>query len=150
MIFNLGDEELPSYANDLVHAFGCALRYLRTEITIGSLHIGLAYHAFSHSAQLSGFASALSKIKVQNRLIILGDEKFLEMSFGDLATNLGMNVMPMYSHFQAYNPSVQHSPGWFHHEYVPNKHADKDAEPQHEHLVVNSTSTSEAGKAFGA
>ena len=32
VVFNLGEDELPSYANDLIHAFGCALQYLRSEI----------------------------------------------------------------------------------------------------------------------
>lgn len=34
----------------------------------------------------------MSKIKVQDQLTVIGDEKFLEVSFGELSGNLGMNV----------------------------------------------------------
>lgn len=140
---------MPNYSDDLVHAFGCALRFLRSEITIGSLQMNLAYHAFSNSAQLSGFASSLGKIKVQDELTVVGDEKFLEMSFGDLPSHLGMNMMPVSAHLQAYNANIRYSPGWFKHQYKPDKHISKDAGPQHDNVVVDMTSLSEAGKAIG-
>lgn len=55
--------------------------------------INLAYHAFSNSAQLSVFASSLSKIKVQDQLTVIGDEKSLEMSFEDFPSSLDMNMI---------------------------------------------------------
>ncbi len=134
--FHLGDEDLPDHGDDKVHAFGCALRHLRSEITISSLHIQLGYHAFSNSAQLSWFASTLDKIKVQDKVTFVGDERYLDMSFGCLPSSLGMNVMPVYARFEPYNPDVQYSPGWFNHQYQREKHIDKDAEPQRQYLVV--------------
>lgn len=62
VVFFLGDEQSPGYGADNVDAFGCALRYLWSEIAISSLKISLTFHAFGNSAQLSGFASALSNI----------------------------------------------------------------------------------------
>ena len=89
MKLNLGDEKLPGH--------------LRSELTISSLHISLAYHSFINSAQLSVFASTLRKLKVQDEFTIDGDEKYLEMSFGDLPARLGMNLMPVHIQSQAYN-----------------------------------------------
>lgn len=148
--FDLGDEQLPSYANDTVHAFGCALRYLRSNITISSLHIRLAYHTFNNSTGLSWFATALSKIKVQDKLTIIGDETYLDMSFGDLPSNLGMDVSPVYTHLQAYNPNIQYSPGWFLHQYVPKRRVGTNADTQDTHVVVDSKYLSEIAKAFDA
>lgn len=146
----MGDEQLPSHSDTLVHAFGCALRFLRSDIIIGSLQINLAYHAFGNSAQLSGFASSLGKIKVQDELTVIGDEKFLDMSFGDLPSHLAMNMMPVYTHLQAYNTNIQYSPGWFKYQYKPENHVGKDAGPQHDNVLVNSTYSSEAGTAIRA
>ena len=147
VVFELGDEELPNHAEDRVHAFGCVIRHLRSEIIIGSLHLKLAYHTFGTSAQLSVFASTLSKIKVQDQLTITGDEMFLEMSFGDLPKSLGMDVMPIRSSFQAYHPEVQYSPGWFNYQYRPQKYLNKDAESQDQHRVAESSELSEAADA---
>ena len=148
VVFELGDEELPNYAEDKVHAFGCVLRYLRSEIIISSLHVKLAYHTFGNSAQLSDFASTLSKIKVQHELTIIGDERFLDMSFGDLPKSLEVDAMPFRSSFEAYNPSVQYSPGSFHYQYKAQKYLDKDAESQYGHPVPESTNLSKAGDAL--
>ena len=128
--FHLGDEDLPDHADDKVHAFGCALRHLRSEITISSLHIQLGYHAFSNSIALSWFASTLDKIKVQDKVTFAGDEKYLDMSFEDLPSSLGMNVMPVYTRFEPYDPNFEYSARWFNHRYEREKHFDKDAEPQ--------------------
>lgn len=149
MAFFLGDEELPDYGADKVHAFGCALRYLRTEITIISLHISLAFHTFSNDVQLSWFASALNKIKVQEKVTILGDEKYLDMSFGDLPSTLGMNMMPAYSHLRAYNPNIQYGPGWFIYQYVLEEHVGTQADSRHEDLVAGSKALSEVAGLFG-
>lgn len=124
--FNLGDDELPSDGENKAHAFGCALRYLRPELTISSLHISLAYHSFRNSAQLSVFASALRKLKVQDAFTIDGDEKYLEMSFGDLPSNLDMKLMPVNVKFTAYNPTIQYSPGRFLHRYEPEESVSSD------------------------
>lgn len=125
MVFELGDEELPNCAEDKVHAFGCVLRHLRSEIIIGSLHLKLAFHTFGTSTQLSTFASTLSKVKVQDNLTITGDERFLEMSFGDIPKSLGMDVMPVRSSFQAYNTEIQYSPGSFDYQYYGQKYVNK-------------------------
>lgn len=130
VVFELGDEELPNYAEDKVHVFGCVLRHLRSEIIVGSLQLKLAYHTFGTSSQLSIFASTLKKIKVQGKLTITGDERFLEMSFGDLPKSLGMDVMPVRSSFQAYNPEIQYSPGSFDYQYHGQKYLNKDTESQ--------------------
>lgn len=137
MVFVLGDEDLPNYADELIHAFGCALHYLRSEILVSSLHISLAFHTFSSAAQLSWFASALSKIKVQDKVTITGHEKFLDIAFMDLPINLGMHMMPAYANFWAYNPNDQYSTGWFLYHYVSEKHVSKDADPLHERFVVD-------------
>lgn len=125
MVFELGDDELPNFAEDKVHAFGCVLRHLRSVIIIGSLHLKFAYHTFGTSAQLSVFASRLNRIKVQGKVTITGDERYLEMSFGDLPKSLGMDVMPVRSSFQAYNPQIQYSPGSFDYQYHAQKHLNK-------------------------
>lgn len=134
--FNLGDEELPDHGDDKAHAFGCALRYLRSEIMVSSLHIQLAYHTFTTSAQLSRFASALSKIKVQDEVTIAGDERYLDMSFGDIPSTLGMNAMPVYSRYEPYDPTIQYSPGCFHHRYELEKRDSKDVGHQPKCLVI--------------
>lgn len=115
---------------------------------IGYLHVSLKYHAFSNSAQLSGFASALTKIKVQDRFSIMGDEKFLEMGFGVIPRSLGMHMMPTYLHLQPYYPNLQYSPGWVLYQYVAEKHVGKGADPKH----LNSLSAllSEAERTFSA
>lgn len=139
MTFSLGDEHLPEYANDKLHAFGCALKYLRSEMIISSLNIKFAYHSFNNSAQLSGFASTLRMIKVQDKVIISGDENLLEMSFGDILSSLGMKTMPEESYYWPYDPATRYSPGYFIHKYVPTKLVDKDERPQHGNVVVGST-----------
>lgn len=144
--FYLGDEELPGDGHDKVYTFGCALRYLRPEIIIGSLHISFAYHTFCNSPQLSWYASALSNIKVEDKLTIAGDERFLKMGFEDLPHKLGMNTMPVYSLSQAYNPDNESSPCWFLLRYVP---VGKQTKAQDKESIVDST-LSEAGKAFAA
>lgn len=128
VVFDLGDKELPNCAYDRVDAFGCALRNLRSPITVNSLHLRLAYYTFANSTQLSDLASALSKIKVQEELIITGDEGVLDMSFGELPSKLGMGTMPVYSRFEAYHPEVQYSPGSFLHQYTPEKQVGEDTE----------------------
>ena len=150
VVFELGDEELPNCAEDRVHAFGCVLRYLRSDIIIGSLHLKLAYHTFGTSAQLSDFASTLKKIKVQHELTITGDKKFLEMSFGDLPKSLDMPPMPLRSSFKAYDPSCQYSPGSFDYQYHAQEDLDKDAEDQRGLSVAESTDLSEARDIIGA
>ena len=150
VVFELGDEDLPNSAEDRVHAFGCVLRYLRSDIIIGSLHLKLLYHTFGTSAQLSYFASTLKHIKVQHELIITGDEKFLEMSFGDLPKSLNMPAMPLRSSFKAYDPSVRYSPGSFDYQYHAQEDLDNDAESQHGLSVAESTDLSEAGDVLGA
>ena len=127
--FHLGDEHLPDHADDKVHAFGCALRHLRSEITISSLHIQLGYHTFSNSAQLSWFASTLDKIKVQDKVTFVGDESFLDLSFEDLPSSLGMNVTPVYTCFEPYNLEIEYSPCSFNRRYEREKHVDDDAKP---------------------
>ena len=149
MTFNLGDEELPGEGESKTYAFGCALRYLRSEITISSLHINLAYHTFINSAQLSVFASAMRKLKVQDEFTITGDERYLEMSFGDLPGTLGMKLMPVHIEFQAYNPYIKYSPGWFLYQYSPEKPALSTADGPQKHLIVSLRYKSEAGKAVG-
>lgn len=150
MVFELGDWELPNCAEDRVHAFGCVLRYLRSDIIICSLHLKLAYHTFGTSAQLSHFASTLKKIKVQHELTITGDEKLLEMSFGDLPKSLDMPAMPLRSSFTAYDPSCQYSPGSFDYQYHAQEDLDKDAEIQHGLSVAESTDVPEVGDISGA
>ncbi|KAL9130488.1 MAG: hypothetical protein Q9175_007012, partial [Cornicularia normoerica] len=76
VVFFLGDEQSPGYGADKVHAFGCALRYLWSEIAISSLKISLTFHAFGNSAQLSGFASALTPIP-----ILCDDHVFWQRTF---------------------------------------------------------------------
>lgn len=107
--FYLGDEELPGDGHGKVYAFGCALRYLRPEIIIGSLHISFA---------------------------IAGDERFLKMGFEDLPHKLGMNTMPVYSLSQAYNPDNESSPCWFLLRYVP---VGKQTKAQDKESIVDST-----------
>ncbi|CAF9906144.1 hypothetical protein IMSHALPRED_004100 [Imshaugia aleurites] len=136
-VFDLGDEDLPGYGNDQVYAFGCALRHLRSGIVINSLHLNLAYHTFGNSAQLSSFASALSKIKVQDKVTITGDEKFLDMCLGDIPITLGMHMLPMHSKFQAYRRDMQYSPGWFLYQYVPERRVGKDPEHFLKSFFVN-------------
>ena len=133
--FNLGDEDLPDHGDDKAYAFGCALRHLRSEITTSSLHIQLGYHTFSTSAKLSSFASALKKIKVEDNVTIIGDERYLEMDFGDIPSSLGMNVMPVYSRFEPYDQNIPYSPGRFHHRYKLGKPESKDTGRQHECLI---------------
>lgn len=136
---------MPGDAADRVYAFGCALRYLRPEIVIGSLYISLAYHTFHSNAQLSWFASALNKIEVEDKLTVAGDERFLKMDFEELPKNLGMDLMPVYSLSQAYNPLDETSPCWFLHRYVSSgKHTKAQDKGS-----VDST-LSEAGKTFAA
>ena len=135
MVFFLGDEDLPDLGADKTHAFGCALRYLRTEITVESLYMNLAMHTFRSSADLSWFATGLKNIKVQDKFTVVGDEKFLDMCFGDLPITLGMALMPVHSYFLAYNPFIRYPPGWFTHQYVPEEHAGKEAIPQHQDLA---------------
>ena len=149
MVFDLGDEELPNCAYDRVDAFGCALRNLRSPITVNSLHLRLAYYTFANSTQLSDLASALSKIKVQEKLIITGDEGVLDMSFGELPSKLGMGTMPVYSRFEAYHPEIQYSPGSFFHQYIPEKQVGEDTESEVKHLAAILTPLSEAEKTAG-
>ncbi len=144
MIFDLGDEDLPGTADDKVHAFGCALRYLRRQISVNSLFLRLSYYCFRSSAQLADFAAGLSNIKVQEGLIIAGDEKVLDMSLGEFPSQLGMNMMPMYSQFQAYTPEIPFSPGAFLFQYVPEEHVDKAADLQHQYLAIDQTALSQA------
>ena len=148
--FNLGDEELPGFGADTIQSFGLALRYLRRDIIISSLHINLAYFSFPHSAHLSAFVSTLSKIKVQEKLTIHGDEKVLDMTFGDFPEKFGMGMMPVYSRFQAYNPLIQYSPGSFYHEYLPAWHFDQYFNLQNANLIVDLTDLSQAEEATGA
>ena len=144
--FNLGDEQLPYSAVDKVLSFGNTLRHLRSPIIIDVLYLRLAYHTFKNSAQLSYFASALGMIKVENKLLVTSDEQVLGMGLGELPKKLGMDVLPVYSRFQAYNPEVQYSPGRFLHHYEPEKQASEDADPQQDHLIPNMTDWSCAAK----
>ena len=146
--FNLGDEYLPGFGADKVYSFGCAIRYLRHQIKVSSLHIKLAYYSFRNSAELSIFASTLSNIKVQEKFTIGGDEKVLDMSLGDFPATLGMGLMPVYSRFQAYNPRIRYSPGLFFHEYLPSRYFDQHTNLQHCHLVVDLTDLSQAEEAM--
>ena len=80
---------------------------------------------------------------------MIGDEKFLEMRLGDLLHCLGINMMPVPSHLWAYNSNIQYSPSRSFSIYVPRKHVGKDADPQHEHLIVDSTYIWPTEKALG-
>lgn len=139
MVFDLVDEELPNCAYDRVDAFGCALRNLRSPVTVNSLNLRLAYYTFANSTQPSDLASALSKIKVQEKLIITGDEGVLDMSFGELPSKLGMGTMPVYSRFEAYHPEIQYSPGSFLHQYTPEKQVGEDIESEVKRLAAFQT-----------
>ena len=150
MTFDIGDDELPGVAEDRVYAFGCALRYLRSQIIVNSLHLRFAFYTFRSSAQLSDFASGLSKIKVQERLSITGDEQILNMSIREIPAMLRMNRMPAYSQFSAYTPDGKCSPGLFFHLYVPEIRFDKVSDPQQGDLVVTTTETSQAERAISA
>ena len=119
MVFDVGDEDLPDSAQDKLHAFGCALRQLRSPIIINSLYIRFAYHSFRSSAQLSDFASTMNKIKVQESLIVSGDEHFLDINLEDLPRGLGMEVLPVYSRTSA---------ATFLHEYKPKMQAKEDTD----------------------
>lgn len=134
VVFDLGDDELPYAASDKLLAFGNALRYIRSPIMINVLHIKLAYHTFEDSAQLSHFAAALSAVKVKEKLVITGDEQVLDMSYEALPRKLGMYMLPVYSQFEAYNPKLQYSSGWFLHQYEPEPQADED-DPQQALLI---------------
>ena len=127
MIFELGDEDLPDFAHDRIYAFGCALRQLRSPLIINSLHIKLGYYSFRSSAQLSDFASALSKIKVQGRVIVTGDKQILDIGIKDLPEKLGMNMLPIRSRFEAYTAEFQLF-GTFIHHYIPETQASEDTE----------------------
>ena len=137
MVFDVGDNRWPGHADEKIHAFGCALRHLRSQILVKSLHIRLAYHAFKDSAQLSDFASALNKTTVLENLTITGDEKVLDMSFGDLPSKLGMDMMPVYSLFQAYDSGIQYSPGSFLFQYSPGKRVGENTDPWRKHLITD-------------
>ena len=94
---------------------------------MNSLYIKLGYYSFRSSAQLSDFASALIKIKVQESLIITGDKQILDMGLEDLPRELGMNMLPMRSRFEAYTAEYQLF-GAFLHYYMPEKLASEDTE----------------------
>ena len=136
MIFDVGDDRLPGHAYEKIHAFGCALRHLRSQILVKSLHIKLGYYAFRNNAQLSDFASALNKITDLENLTITGDEKVLDMRLGDLPSKLGMDMMPVYSLFQAYDTGIQYSPGSFLFKYIPEKQIGEDTDPWRKQLVT--------------
>ena len=137
MTFDLGDEELPGAAESRVYAFGLALKHLRSQIIVNTLHLKCNFFAFWSSAQLSDFAAGLSKIKVQESLIITGDEKILDLSFGEFPSKLGMNMMPLYTHFEAYQPEIQFSPGSFSHQYLPQNYVGKAPEPQQKYIIFD-------------
>ena len=149
MVFYLGDEDLPDFGADKTHAFGCALRYLHSEITVELLYMHLAMHTFRHSAQLSWFATGLKNIKVQDKFTVVGDEKFLDMCFGDLPITVGMASMPVHSYFLPYNPFIRYPPGWFTHQYVPEKPAGKKADSQHQDLLAGRKVLWDAAMTFG-
>lgn len=136
VVFDLEDKELPKCAYDRVDVFGCALWNLRSPIIVNSLHLRLA---FANSTQLSDLASALSKIKVQEKPIITGDEGVLDMSFGELPSKLGMGTVPEYSRFEAYHPEIQYSPGSFLHQYTPEKQVGEDTESEVKRLAAFQT-----------
>ena len=94
---------------------------------MNSLYIELGYYSFRSNAQLSDFASALSKIKVQERVIITGDKQILDMGLEDLLRELGMNMLPMRSRFEACTAEYQLF-GTFLHYYMPEKLASEDTE----------------------
>lgn len=148
-MFYLGDEDLPDLGADKTHAFGCALRYLRSKITVDSLYMNLAMHTFRNSADLSWFAAGLKNIKVQDKFTVVGDEKFLDMCFGDLPITLGMALMPVHSYFLAYNPFIKYPPGWFTHQYVLEAHASKDTITQHHQDLASRKVVLEAAAMFG-
>ena len=136
VVFDLGDEELPNCAYDKVDAFRYALRNLRSPITVNSLHLRLAYYTFANSTQLSDLASALSKIKVQEKLIISGDEGVVDMSFEELPSKLSMSTMPVYSRFDAYHPEIQNSRGSYLHQYIPENQVGEDTASEHKCLAA--------------
>ena len=146
VVFNLGDDELPCAASDKILAFGNALRYIRSPIKINVLYIRLAYHTFENSAQLSHFAAALSVVKVKEKLVITGDEQVLDMSHEALPRKLGMYMLPVYSRFEAYDPELQYSPGWFLHQYEPEAQADDADDSQQTHLIPDVTDESYVAK----
>ena len=148
MVFYLGDEDLPDLGADKTHAFGCALRSLRSEITVDSLYMNLAMHSFQTSADLSWFAAGLKNIKVQDKFTVVGDEKFLDMCFGDLPITLGMALMPVHSYFLAYNPFIRYPPGWFTQQYVLEEHAGKEAISHYQDLASRKVCL-EAAATFG-
>ena len=117
-VFELGDDDLPYSAHDRIYAFGCALRQLRSPLIINSLHVRLGYYSFNSSAELSDFASALSKIKVQRRVIVTGDKQILDIGLEDLPRKLGMTTLPICSRFEAYTVDFQLF-GAFVHYYIP-------------------------------
>ena len=129
VIFDVGEEEMPERAYDKVHAFRCALQYLRYPISINTLHMRFAYHSFRTSAQFSDFASALGMIKVQERLIITGDEKTLDMSIQDIPSKLGLDIEPTYSFYHPFDPYT-YSNGDFIQHYEPERQGCK-AEQDH-------------------
>ena len=59
------DEDLPDLGADKIHAFGCALRYLRTEIALESLNISLTFQAFSHNAKLSWQTTTVKRLRAE-------------------------------------------------------------------------------------
>lgn len=125
--FALGDGDLPDLPNDRIYAFGCALRQLRSLLIINLLHIQLEYYSFRSSAQISDFASALSKIKVQGRVVVTGDKQILDMGIEELPRKLGMNMQPFHSRLEAYTAEFQLF-GVFSHHYLPGKPASEDIE----------------------
>ena len=136
---------MPDFGNNLVYAFRGALRNLRSEITINSLHLSLAYFSFGSSIQISDFASNLNKIKVLDRLTIMGNEEFLAMSIEDFCSSLGMKMKPWCSYSQRYNTNRTASPlpGCFHHQYVSENFV---GIPQQENSTIDSTLHSEMDK----
>ena len=128
---------MPELAQDRIYAFGCALGQLRSPIIINSLHIQLGYYSFRTSAQLSDFASALSKIRVLGRVIVTGDKEILDIGVQDLPRKLGMNMLPIHSRFEAYMAEFQLFGAFLHH-YIPEKLVSEDIES----LVVDRTHSS--------
>lgn len=105
LILNIGDTwAMSRYAEGKMHAFACALKYLREPLNVKTLFINFKQACFvspvaDADTVLRWFSDCLVKLKVSKFFILQGLDIHLYLDIRQFAKKLGMKCQPITSTF---------------------------------------------------
>ena len=97
VVFDIGDNESIDMGQLKIQTFTAALRALKTEVKIGSLHIYFRDCCWAATERAEGFANALGKFKILQSLEMNGPDFLWNENLGAIPQALAMNVTPVWA-----------------------------------------------------